>query len=135
MPDFQMHPILPAKPGDEPFSQRIDLIVNGKPAGSALWNTSGSADAVVQLVSLHVGVSLRRQHLATALLEVVIAQGREYFRRRGGKMKLRQLWYAVEQKSQVGGRAFLMHNNFHHVGTLPDLLKKQDLLFYKKSLV
>ncbi len=126
-------PILPAKPTDAPFTQTVTLSADKALLGQAVWNCSGSVDGVVQLVSLRVEPAHRRKHLATQLLDAVIAEARRYFKMRG--LKLRQVWYGVEQKAQVDGRAFLMHNNFHHVGTIQDLLKGQDLLIYKKSLV
>jgi GNAT superfamily N-acetyltransferase len=133
MADIQYQPVLPATPAGEPFTQAVALRDGGKTLAKAVWNCSGSTDGVIQLVSLFVATPLRRQGHATRLLEAVIDQARQYMKRRG--LKLRQVWYGVEQKSQVDGRAFLMHNNFHHVGTIADLLKGQDLLIYKKSLV
>ncbi len=133
MNQTQHQPPLPAKPTDEPFTQTVTLFQGDVPIATAVWNCSGSTDGVVQLVSLRVEPAARRQRQASRLLEAVIKEARTYFQRRG--LTLRQIWYGVEQKSQVAGRAFLMHNNFHHVGTVQNLLKGQDLLIYKKSLV
>jgi GNAT superfamily N-acetyltransferase len=133
MSELIHQPLLPAQPAGEPFTQTITLREGQTTLGTAVWNCSGSTDGVVQLVSLFVASPMRRHGHATRLLDAIIREARDYMKRRG--LKLRQVWYGVEQKSQVNGRAFLMHNNFHHVGTIQDLLKGQDLLIYKKSLV
>jgi hypothetical protein len=40
---------------------------------------------------------------------------------------------AVEQKRQVNGRSFLMQFGFNHVGTISQLLKREDLLIYMRT--
>jgi GNAT superfamily N-acetyltransferase len=66
------------------------------------------------------------------LLDAVIAQGRELQRRR--KTKLRRVWIGVEQKSQVIARAFLTSRGFHHITTVDELYRGQELMVYVKSM-
>ena len=114
------------------FVQTIDMTDGAANIGQAIWSAPELGDGVVQLLTLRIDPAHRRRQLGTKLLAAVIAEARAHCAGRG--IKLRQLWCGIEQKTQVQARAFLMHNNFHHVATLPDLLKGQDMLIYKKSL-
>ena len=100
--------------------------------GHAAWYAPATDVGVVQLVDLSIADADRRQGHASALLGEVIAQSRALCRQRG--VPFRRLWVAVEQKSQVLARAFLTRHGFHHTATIPELMKKQDLLVYVKSL-
>ena len=51
----------------------------------------------------------------------VVEQARPFFKSRGAK--LRRIWLAVEQKTQVIARSFLMKHNFHHTASVSELLK------------
>jgi len=61
-----------------------------------------------------------------------MAQGREWQRRRGSK--LRRVWVGIEQKSQVIARAFLTSRGFHHIATVDELYRDQELMVYVKSM-
>ena len=117
---------------DGPLIQTITMSDDLEPIGQAAWSAPALADGVIQLLSLAIVPIHRRRRHGSKLLAALIEQGRLHCA--GRNLKLRQLWCGVEQKTQVDARAFLMHNNFHHVATIQDLLKGQDLLIYKKSL-
>lgn len=125
-------PQLPLKPGAEPFIQTVRLVDNAATIATGHWYATGGADGVVQIVDLHVAPALRRQGIGGQLLDAVVAQAAEYHKRR--RVKFRQIWIAVEQKRQVIGRAFLMEHNFHHIGTIADIYREQDVLIFKKSM-
>jgi hypothetical protein len=131
MPELLHDPPIPRKlPLGEPFVQRIALVSRGTTIGQAWWHEAGR-DGVVQLVQLEVAASHRRRNSGTLLLHEVISQASSICKTRG--QPLRRIWMAVEQKSQVGGRAFLSDRGFHHVATIGEVLRGQDVLIYVRS--
>ena len=132
MPDFSYDPPLPNGPTPG-FVQTVRLMSAGKPIGYARWHVPGDASAgVVQLLELTVACERRRNHHGQQLWEAMLDQVRRYFKSR--QVRPRRMWIALEQKEQVVGRAFLTRVGFHHVATIPSLLKEQDAMVYLLSL-
>src|SRR5690606_35352712 len=125
-------PQLPAKPGAEPVVQCVRLVDNATTIAVGWWHASGGADGVVQIVDLHVTPGLRRKGIGGQMLEAVIAQAGEYYKRR--RVKFRQIWIGVAQTSEVIGRAFLMEHNFHHIGTVAEIYREQYVLIFTRSM-
>ncbi len=123
----------PAPQSSSGFVQSITLREGTQTIGTARWHAPSSEDGVAQLLELATWPPHQRRGHGRQLLLAVIGQAREHFHSRG--LKLRHMWLGVEQKSQVNARAFLTANGFHHVSTVQDLLRKQDLLIYIKSFV
>ncbi len=134
MPDLVIDPPAPRKSSKSPdsFVQTIDLMDGPTRIGRARWQcVSDVSQGVVQILELTVAPKYRRQGYAHRLMEAVTAQAGDYFK--AGGARLRRLWIAVEQKQQVIARSFLMQFGFHHVGTVSELLKEQDLLIYMRT--
>lgn len=125
-------PQLPLKPQAEPILQAVRLVDNAATIATAWWHATGGTDGVIQIVDMYVAPAYRGKGVGGQLLDAVIAQAGEYYKRR--RIKFRQIWIAVEQKSQVIARAFLMESNFHHIGTVADIYKNEDVLIFKKSM-
>ena len=113
-----------------PFVQTIQLMQDGAVVGTARWHSTG-LDGVVQILDLIVAEKLQRVGNGRRLMQAVVQQANLMCAARG--QKLRRMWIAVEQKSQIIGRAFLTGQGFHHVGTVEELLKRQDLLIYMRT--
>ena len=134
MPDLAIDPPAPRKvaKSDDSFVQTIDLMDGATRIGRARWQcVNGLAQGVVQILELTVAPRLRRQGHAHQLMEAITTQAGVYFK--GGGARLRRLWIAIEQKEQVIARSFLMQFGFHHVGTVKELFKDQDLLVYMRT--
>jgi GNAT superfamily N-acetyltransferase len=100
--------------------------------GTARWHVTGAdVEGAVQILDLSIEPPHRRKGQGRLLLDALTQQAKAYFRLR--RSNLRRLWIVVEQKRQVIGRAFLMANGFHHVITLPHLLRDEDALTYVRS--
>lgn len=112
-----------------PFVQRVDLRQDGKVIASAQW--LAGAEAVAQLLALHVEPSHRKQGHGRRLVEEVTRQALAYYRAR--QDPLRRLWAGVEQKTQIPARALLTGLGFHHVATIQELCRDQDWLIYTKA--
>ena len=132
MPDLSYDPI--QAPADvDGFVQTIRLYAAGRTLGHARWHTTGDGhDGVFQLLELTVAPERRRQHYGKQLFEAFLEQIRKFCKAR--KIKPRRIWINVQQKEQVVGRAFLTLKGFHHVATIPALLKGQDAMIYLMSL-
>ena len=131
MPDLEVDPPARSKSPD-PFLQTIRLSADDQPIGQARWLCAADpAEGVVQLLDLTVHPDHRRQDHGHRLMEAVVAQATTYFTHR--KSRLRRIWIAIDQKRQVIGRSFLMQFGFNHVGTVPRLLKDEDVLIYMRT--
>src|SRR5213080_801498 len=134
MPDLVIDPPAPrkvAKSADS-FVQTIDLVEGAARIGRARWQcASDVSQGVVQILELTVAPRFRRQGHAHRLMEAITTQAGDYFK--AGGARLRRLWIAIEQKEQVIARSFLMQFGFHHVGTVKELFKDQDLLVYMRT--
>ena len=132
MPDLTYDPPIPTGPLDG-FVQTIRLSDKGKPMGHAKWHIAGDGKTgVVQLLELEITPPFRRAGHGQRLLEATLEQIRLFFRSR--KLPARRVWMNVNQKDQVNGRALLTELGFHHMATIPSLLKDQDALIYVLSL-
>jgi GNAT superfamily N-acetyltransferase len=103
----------------------------GEEVGVARWHVADVSSGVVQFLELTVREPARRQAYGRRLLDVTVAQARQYFASR--KVRLRRGWVVVAQQKQVVARAFLTGAGWHHVATIPNLLKGDDALVYSKG--
>jgi hypothetical protein len=124
-------PPLPRMAGAQPFLQRITLYDGREAIGSAVWYLPAGRDGVVQLIELTVPAARHRQGHAGTILTQVLTSAKALCALK--KIPLRRVWFAIEQKTQVLGRSFLTRHGFHHTSTIPELLRKQDVLIYVKS--
>lgn len=136
MPELVITPAVGAtKPKDiepGPFCQTIRLMEGTKVIGEARWVTSTNADeGVAQVIYLWILPEYGRKGHGRRLMDTVASEARKFYASRGAKP--RRLWLAVEQKQQVNARGFLMKFTFHHVGTVKELFKDEDLLIYMRT--
>ena len=130
--DLSYEPPLPPRPSADGFIQTIRLTIDGRAVGTARWHVrAGSTDGVAQLLELTISPTRARRGHGRQLMQAVYDQASAYFRAR--KLKLRRIWIAVDQKTQVAGRAFLTGLGFHHVSTVTNLFQDQDALIYTRS--
>jgi GNAT superfamily N-acetyltransferase len=114
------------------FVQTVRLTRDREVIGQARWHCAADpAQGIAQLLELTIAPPHRRQEFGRRLMEAVTAQAREFFKSR--KSRLRRVWISIEQERQVIGRSFLMQFGFHHVGTVQELLKGEDLLIYMRT--
>ncbi|HLL88925.1 MAG TPA: GNAT family N-acetyltransferase [Tepidisphaeraceae bacterium] len=132
MADFQYDPPLPPKLSAGPFAQTVRLVdAVGQEVGVARWHVADPATGVVQLLDLTVAAPHRRRGHGRRLLDAAVAQAKLAFA--AAKTRPRRGWVVVGHKSQVAARAFLTHAGYHHVATIPNLLKGEDALVYSKG--
>jgi ribosomal protein S18 acetylase RimI-like enzyme len=110
-----------------PVFQKIELLEAGIVIASATWFTTGT-DGLIQLLSVEVDSDYRRRGVGSRLFAVLLKEANLFFRSRGGR--LRRVTACAEQKSHIIARAWLTHLGFHHVQTLTNTLKNQDVLVY-----
>jgi GNAT superfamily N-acetyltransferase len=110
-----------------PFFQTIELLEGESVIASATWFTTGT-DGVIQMLDIRVEASHRRRRVGTRLFKVLTKEAALFFKQRGGK--LRRVICNAEQKSHIVARAFLTHVGFHHVQTIGNTLKQEDILVY-----
>jgi GNAT superfamily N-acetyltransferase len=116
----------------DPFLQTIRLKDGDQVIGHARWISGCEpAEGVVQIVELSIAPAHRRQGNGKRLMEALTRQCKEHFKLR--KARLRRQWLALDQKRHVISRSFLMQFTFHHVGTVNELLKDEDLLIYMRT--
>lgn len=128
MPDVLFDPLLPVGP-TQGFIQSIRLTEGGQSIGQSRWYVTGDGSTgVAQLLELSTSPTHRRTGQGKQLLEVTIDQIRQFFNAR--RIQPRRVWMNIQQKDQVIGRAFLTEHGFHHVATIPAMLKGQDSLIY-----
>lgn len=130
MIDLEYDPPLPGRPG-EALVQTVRMRSGEREIARGTWRGSG-AQGVAQVVDLQVVKEGRRKGVGGVVLGAMIEQMKQYFQRRGGR--LRRVWIGVEQKRQVQVRAFLTHEGFHHTQSLTGLLRDEDLLVYVRDL-
>jgi ribosomal protein S18 acetylase RimI-like enzyme len=132
MPDLSFDP--PVTSADsQGFVQTVRLTDGQTLIGQSRWHVAGDGrDGVVQILELAIATEHRRAGHGKRLWDATMDQVRRYFK--AGTIRPRRVWINVEQKQQVVGRAFLTQLGFHHVATLPTLLKDQDAMVYLLSL-
>jgi ribosomal protein S18 acetylase RimI-like enzyme len=130
MPRIEHEPAVSTARKGEAFAQTIRLVDEGLTTGLARWFTTGG-DGVVQLIEITVSSPHQRQGMGGRLMREVFTQATELFRAR--KSRLRRVWAALEQKNQIIARAFLTSHGFHHIQTVENLLRDQELLIYVKT--
>ncbi len=132
MSEYTYEPALPVGPIDG-FIQTVRLSDKSKPMGHAKWYINGDGSTgVVQLLELQIAPPYRRAGHGQRLLEATLGQIRQFFQSK--KIPARRVWMNVNQKDHINGRALLTEMGFHHVSTIPALLKGQDALVYMMSL-
>ena len=125
-------PVRPTAATADTFLQTIRLTTGDEQIAQARWlTTTDPAHGVVQILDFSVAPAHRRKGHGHFLMESLTAQATEYFALR--KTRLRRAWLALEQKRQVIARSFLMQFGFNHVGTISQLLKREDLLIYMRT--
>ena len=131
MLQFHCDPACDQKP-DGLFAQTITLTVDKTTIARARWQSSEDpADGVVQILDFQVSPDHRRRGIGQRLMDELIQQAGRQIKTQGGQ--IRRIWVAIEQKRQVIARSFLMRYTFHHVGTVKELLRDQDVLIYARS--
>jgi len=126
MANFRITASQPPLVGDA-IVETVVLADGQKVIGQATWFTSGT-DGHASVLQVSVDPNFGRQGHGAAIVKKVIQRAKGHFESRGGR--LRRVTINAEQKSQVVGRAFLTKLGFHHVGTLSNVLVKQDLMVY-----
>jgi len=114
--------------GTGPFVQTVETLDGREVVARAIWFATELDDGHVQLLHLHVQPAHQRRGVGTALFHEVLRQARALFASRGAK--LRRVTAELPHKSHVIGRAWLSKQGFHHVGTLKNVVRKQDVLVY-----
>lgn len=110
-----------------PFIQTIELFDGDKPIASASWFTTGN-DGVVQLLDLRVIAPLQRRGVGRSVFRQVQREAQTFFKSRG--TPLRRIICNVEQKSHIVARAFFTGLGFHHVQTISNSIRNEDILVY-----
>ena len=125
-------PLRPTAATAETFLQTIRLNAGEELIAHARWlaNTD-PAHGVIQILEFTVAPAHRRKGHGHFVMEALTTQATEYFALR--KSRLRRVWTALEQKRQVIARSFLMQFGFNHVGTISQLLKREDTLIYMRT--
>jgi ribosomal protein S18 acetylase RimI-like enzyme len=119
---------------DAPVGETASLRLTfaGQSIGEASWTLTGPPEnGVVQVLHFAIDEPHRRQGHGGRMMKEVVTQAQRALVAKSSK--LRRVWAAVEQKTQIHARAFLTQQGFHHVSTIENLLKRQDLLVYVKS--
>lgn len=110
-----------------PMIQTIELFDGEKSIASATWFTTAN-DGVIQLLDIRVLPELRRRGVGTGLFKQLQVEADRFMRARN--MRLRRVICNAEQKSHIIGRAFLTRLGFHHVQTISNTMKNEDILVY-----
>lgn len=113
--------------GDLPFIQTIELFDGDRSIASASWFTTGN-DGVVQLLDIRVINELQRRGVGTSLFRQLQREADRFLRARNSR--LRRIFCNAEQKTHIIARAFLTGLGFHHVQTISNTMKNEDLLVY-----
>ena len=132
MPKLTYDPPVRAAATTQTFLQTLRLTTGDQLVAQARWlvNTD-PAHGVAQVVEFTVSPDHRRKGHGHFLMEALTTQATEFFALR--KSRLRRVWLSLEQKRQVIARSFLMQFGFNHVGTVSELLKREDLLIYMRT--
>ena len=125
---FRLHP---ATGRELPFSQRIELLLDGRVAGVVHWFSPRTDDGVFQVLDLIVDEPRRRQGFGTLLLKKAYAEAAELFAATG--VSPRRVWVCLEQKRHVVARAFLTKHGYQHTSTLAALYRDQDGMVYQRT--
>lgn len=127
----QQFRLTPATASTAPFHQRIDLLLDGRLAGTVQWLTPRNDEGIVQITDLTVDEGRRRQGFGTALLKKTYAEANALFTAAG--IKPRRAWLCLEQKRHVVARAFFTKHGYQHVSTLAALYRDQDGMVYQRT--
>jgi ribosomal protein S18 acetylase RimI-like enzyme len=122
----------PRSKSEGSFHQIIRLVDGPETIAQAHWQCGGDiSEGVAQILELTVSPARRRQGHGRKVMDAITAQAKAYFQSR--KVPLRRIWITLEQKRQVIARSFLMKFGFHHVGTVHEMLKDEDMLIYMRT--
>jgi GNAT superfamily N-acetyltransferase len=131
MHSFRNEPSIAAT--DSFFIQRVTLNTTELgDVGTCVWYAQSDLEGVMRILRITIADEHRRKGMGSLLFKHSVAQARELFKTRGGK--LRRVIIDMEQKTQVIGRAFLTRHGFHHVSTISHVLHRQDIMVYQLSL-
>jgi ribosomal protein S18 acetylase RimI-like enzyme len=136
MADFICSPTVEesVKPGaGDVFVQAIELREGERVIARGKWASGPDlAVGVAQILELWVAPESRRQGHGRRLMEELTRQAVGYFKAR--KSRLRRVWAGIAQKRDVIARSFLMRYTFHHVGTVKELLRDEEMLVYMRTM-
>jgi len=133
MIEVQATPAISTQVDNQAFTQTLRLMDGETEIARATWHCPASASAgIIQIIELHVNEPFRRRGMGKRIMQDVYKAATAYLKLR--KAKFRRAWMAIEQKTQVVGRAFLTSRGYHHVSVINDLFVDQDLMIYIKSL-
>jgi ribosomal protein S18 acetylase RimI-like enzyme len=110
-----------------PFIQTIELFDGEQSIASASWFSTAN-DGVVQILDIRVIPELQRKGVGTSLFKQVQLEADRFMRSRN--VRLRRIFCITEQKTHIIARGFLTGLGFHHVQTIANSLKNEDLLVY-----
>lgn len=110
-----------------PFIQTIELFDGEQSIARATWFTTGN-DGVVQLLDIRVIPECQRKGVGTGLFKQLQREADRFLRSRG--TYLRRVIVNAEQKTHIVSRAWLTQLGFHHVQTLSNTLRNEDILVY-----
>ena len=114
-----------------PLLQTLTETDGKRTVGVLTWHVANPSEGVMQVLDVRVDGEFARQGIGSRLLNQAITNAAADCRSRGGK--LRRVFVALAHEEQILARAFFTRHGFHHVHTLKDLLRSQDLLTYVKS--
>lgn len=134
MSTLRVFPPVPAarSKSTQAFGQQVELLEGDDVVAHGRWLCSADiSEGVVQILELTVSPTRARRGHGRQVMSAITEEAKRYFESR--KVRLRRIWIAVEQKRQVIGRSFLMKFGFHHVGTVHEMLKDEDMLIYMRT--
>jgi GNAT superfamily N-acetyltransferase len=114
-----------------PYIQRIELLLDEQTVARLTWHCLDSAEGAMQILDWHVDPAMRRRGYGVLLFNAAIDQADRLCRQRG--LRLRRVWVAARQKTQIVGRSLLTRLGFHHVGVAPNVAADEDLMMYVKT--
>jgi GNAT superfamily N-acetyltransferase len=131
MPNLTCDPPVRSATADT-FLQTLRYAEGDQLIAHARWLAATDlSHGVAQILDFTVSPTHRRKGHGHFVMEALTTQAADYFQHR--KSRLRRVWIPVEQKHQVIARSFLMQFGFNHVGTISQLLKREDLLIYMRT--
>jgi len=116
-----------------PFIQTIETTGVGIEPARVVWMCPVDlTQGAVQICDIRVSPDAGRRGVGHALLDDAISQARQLFASQS--LPLRRVWIMVAQKTDMTARSFMTQEGFHHIGTISNVLSKQDGLIYSKGL-
>lgn len=115
----------------EPLLQTVAESDGTQTLGQLTWHIPDPAEGIMQILNIKVTPSAQRQGIGSKLLVAATRNAATACKSRNGQ--LRRVWVALGHQQHILARAFFTRHGYHHVHTLKDLMRSQDLLTYVKS--